>query len=243
MPNGGQLQISAANVVLNARYVGTDAQTKSGCYIMVNVADRGSGIPAAIREQIFDPFFTTKKTGKGTGMGLSAVQAIVKNHGGFINLHSAEGRGTIFKIYFPVLEGVPVNDAVIIVTQPPRGHRELVLVVDDDATVRMITQQTLEAFGYQVLIAEDGAEAVARYVQHSSAIAAILLDMMMPVMDGMATIETLLQINPQVKIIASSGLAINGIVAKAAKTGVTHFLQKPYTAETLLKTLALVLAP
>ena len=142
-----------------------------------------------------------------------------------------------------MLEGVPVNDAVIIVTQPPRGHRELVLVVDDDATVRMITQQTLEAFGYQVLIAEDGAEAVARYVQHSSAIAAILLDMMMPVMDGMATIETLLQINPQVKIIASSGLAINGIVAKAAKTGVTHFLQKPYTAETLLKTLALVLAP
>ncbi len=242
MPNGGQLQLSVANVVLDARYVGTDAQTKPGCYVMISVADRGSGIPAAIHDQIFEPFFTTKEVGKGTGLGLSTVQAIVKSHGGFINLHSAEGRGTVFKLYIPVLEGAPPNDEAIFAASPPHGHSEWVIVVDDDTAVRMITQQTLEAFGYQVLVAEDGAEAVAHYVQHSGEIAAFLIDMMMPVMDGMTTIETLLQINPQVKIIAASGLVTHGMTAQATQVGVTHFLQKPYTAETLLKTLACVLA-
>jgi CheY-like chemotaxis protein len=241
MPEGGELKLSAVNLTLDAQYASMNPEAKPGQYVLLKVTDTGMGIPKTIRDRIFDPFFTTKEIGKGTGLGLATVQAVVKSHGGFVNVYSEEGRGTEFRIYLPSYtgEGGVTQDAVP--TQLRRGHGEIVLVVDDEESVRSITQQTLEAFGYRVLLAEDGADALAVYMQHRAEIAVVLTDMMMPVMDGFATIQTLRKINPKVKIVAASGLAANGMVAKAANAGIQHFLSKPYTADAMLRVLSEIL--
>lgn len=238
MPNGGRLQLTVANVILDEQYATMHAQAKAGPYVMIKVSDTGAGIPLSIRDRIFDPFFTTKEVGKGTGLGLATVQAVVRSHGGFLNLYSEEGMGTAFTLYFPGLEGTSAEQAASIEIKLPRGHGELVLVIDDEAAVRTITQQTLEAFGYRVLLAEDGAEALSIYVQHRDEIAVVLTDMMMPVIDGYSTIQALMRINSQVEIIAASGLASHDMVSKAMSAGVKHFIPKPYSAETMLQALA-----
>jgi nitrogen-specific signal transduction histidine kinase/ActR/RegA family two-component response regulator len=238
MPNGGRLQLTLANVILDEQYATMHAQAKAGPYVMIKVSDTGSGISPSIRERIFDPFFTTKEVGKGTGLGLATVQAVVKSHGGFLNLYSEEGTGTVFTLYFPGLEGISAAQAGTMEVKLPRGQGEVVLVIDDEAAVRTITQQTLEAFGYRVLLAEDGAEALSIYVQNRDEIAVVLTDMMMPIIDGYSTIQALMRINSQVKIIAASGLASHDMVSKAMSAGVKHFIPKPYSAETLLQTLA-----
>jgi CheY-like chemotaxis protein len=227
--------------MLDAEYAGMNREVQPGQYILIRVSDSGTGIPKAIRDRIFDPFFTTKEVGKGTGLGLSTVQAVVKSHGGQINVYSEEGHGTEFRIYLPAYAGEGESSRVDEPAQLQRGHGEIILVVDDEEAVREITQQTLEAFGYRVLVAEDGAAALAIYRQHRAVIAVVLTDMMMPVMDGLATIRALRKINPQVKIIAASGLAASSMVTKAVNAGVMHFLPKPYTAEVMLRVLAEIL--
>lgn len=169
-------------------------------------------------------------------MGLSTVTAIVKSHGGFINVYSEVGNGTTFKVYLPAMQlGSEERKQQPGQVSLPRGNGETILVVDDEDSVLIITGQTLQAFGYRVLTATDGADAVAVYVQNKNEIALVLTDMMMPIMDGAATIQALLRINPAVKIIAASGLATNGGAFKTQGAEVKRFLTKPYTAETLLK--------
>lgn len=241
MPVGGELIISVDNLHLDEQYASMDPEAQPGPYVRLMVADTGMGIPKEIRDRIFDPFFTTKETGSGTGLGLSTVRGIVKGHRGLINVYSEEGQGTVFKIYFPALASESGQIGPPKPEELPRGNGELILVVDDEVAVRTITEQTLEAFGYQVLLAEDGAEALSIFVQHRERIAAVLTDMMMPVMDGIATIQALHRIDPSVKIVAASGLAANGMVAKAAGAGVKNFLAKPYTAEALLTMLEQIL--
>lgn len=241
MRESGTLALAATNVTLDAQFVATTPEAKTGPYVMLSVSDTGTGIVPEIRDRIFEPFFTTKEVGKGTGLGLATVHAIVKSHGGFITLHSEVGLGTTFKVYLPAdpaLRPVPPAPSRV---APPRGRGELVLVVDDEAAVRQITQQTLEAFGYRVRTANDGAEAVSLYSKHAKEIALVITDMMMPVMDGAATIQVLQRLNPVVKIIAASGLNANENVAKAASLGVGDFLAKPYTSETMLTMLRKVL--
>ena len=240
MPRGGTLSLSAENKLLDAHYAGLEANARPGPHVMLQIEDSGTGIPPEILDKIFDPFFTTKEPGKGTGLGLSTSLAIVKSHGGFIRVYSEPGRGTRFRIYLPATDRQSAAEAVA-APELPRGHGELVLVVDDEASVRQITRQTLEAFGYRVLLASDGAEAVAIYAAERERVAVVLTDMMMPVMDGPATIQVLLRMNPKVRIIAASGLNANGRVAKAANAGARHFLPKPYTAEALLTALRNVL--
>jgi CheY-like chemotaxis protein len=176
--------------------------------------------------------------GKGTGLGLSSVKAIVKSHGGFINVYSEVGRGSTFKVCFPAQEssGEAVDEMKREEDALLHGSGETILVVDDEAPILAITSETLRTFGYNVLTAANGAEAVAIYAQHKD-IAVVLTDLSMPVMDGRATIYALLKINPKVKIIAMSGMDENESVAKAATAGIKHFISKPYTASTLLKTL------
>ena len=210
--------------------------------MVIQVADTGTGIPPEIVEKIFDPFFTTKEVGKGTGLGLSTSLAIVKSHGGFFRVNSERGRGTCFSVYLPA-QMAATADAVVRPPELPRGNGELVLVVDDESSGRQITRETLEAFGYQVILAADGVEAVALYAARLEKISVVLTDMMMPVMDGPATIQVLMKINPRIRIIAASGLNSEDRVAKAVSAGVKHFLAKPYSAETLLKTLREVLSP
>jgi len=242
MPHGGNLAISVENCVLDEHYVAMNAQARPGRYVQISVTDSGTGIPPGLIDKIFEPFFTTKELHKGTGLGLSTVMAIVKSHDGIINVYSEPGTGTTFTLYLPAVETSSTRrkeqseQAAL-----PRGNGETVLVVDDEASVLTITSQTLQAYGYRVLSAVDGAHAVAMYAQHQNEIAAVLTDMMMPVMDGPATIRALLRINPAVKIIAASGLDAHGIAVKVSDASVKHFLMKPYTTGALLKALRMIL--
>ena len=236
MPGGGTLTVSARSITLDENYAAMHASAKPGDYVMFKVTDTGCGIPPQVLEKIFDPFFTTKELGKGTGLGLSTVLAIVKSHDGFLNVYSEQNNGTTFTVFFPA--SVSASDVSgQIEEMHPRGRGELILVVDDEAAVRTITQQTLEAFGYRALVAADGAEALTLYSQHQAEVAAVLTDMMMPVMDGPATIQVLKHMNPAIKIIAASGLVNEEGATRAAGMGVKHFLPKPYTAQTVLTTL------
>jgi PAS domain S-box-containing protein len=236
MPKGGRLNITASNVTIDAQFAATSHGAVPGTYVLLTIADTGCGIPADVRDRIFEPFFTTKEVGKGTGLGLATVHTVVKNHGGFLNLESEVGEGTTFKIYLPADLAIRAPEtAQPFASQMPRGQDELVMVVDDEYSILEITQQTLEAFGYRVVTARNGAEAVSLYAKRVQEIALVLTDMMMPIMDGVATIHVLGCINPNVKIIAATGLELAENMAKANSAGVRDFLQKPYTAETLVR--------
>jgi PAS domain S-box-containing protein len=241
MPNGGRLHIEAKNNVLDDTYAQMIPDAKPGRYVKLTISDNGTGISAAHIGRIFDPFFTTKETGKGTGLGLSTVQGIVKGHGGFVNVYSEVGKGTQFRIYLPALEAGQIENVPLANPDLPIGQGELILVVDDEVAIREVTKATLEAFNYTVITASDGTEALALYAQHGADIKVVLTDMMMPYLDGPATIRALQKFNPNIKIIASSGLADNGKAVEAADLGVKTFLAKPYTADRLLKTLAEIL--
>jgi CheY-like chemotaxis protein len=242
MPNGGKLSIGVENFVLDEQYATMNTQAKPGRYVLISVSDSGTGIPPDLLEKIFEPFFTTKELGKGTGLGLSTVLGIVRSHEGVVNVYSEPGKGTTFRVYLPAIqqatEGQKRQTQSIAL---PRGNGELILVVDDEASVLTITSQTLNAFGYRVLTATDGAEAVALYAKHQNEIAVVLTDMMMPMMDGLATIRALQRINPTVKIVAASGLNANGGTLRDNDANVKHFLMKPYTAGTLLKSIRMIL--
>jgi PAS domain S-box-containing protein len=242
MPNGGVLTIEAENVLLDSLQTNASRDDRPRPHLMIAVADTGMGIPPEIREKIFDPFFTTKELGKGTGLGLSTSLGIVKSHGGFINVYSEPRVGTVFKVYIPALGVSHEASLKTDEEQLPRGHGELILLVDDEAAVRTITEQTLQAYGYKVITACDGAEAVEMYARHGEKVAVILMDMMMPVMDGPATVHTLSRRNQNLKIIAASGLSSEAHMAKAPNDAVKAFLPKPYVAETLLQTIHQVLA-
>jgi PAS domain S-box-containing protein len=242
MPNGGTLIVAVENCVLDEQYAGMNLQAKPGRYVNISVTDTGTGIPPALIDKIFEPFFTTKELNKGTGLGLSTVMAIVKSHDGIVNVYSEPGKGTTFKVYLPAMEiSSEARKEQTETANLPRGNGETVLVVDDEASILTITSQTLQAFGYRVLTATDGADAVAVYAEHRNEIAVVLTDMAMPVMDGPAAIHALTRMNPAIKIVAASGFTANGGAIKASGAGVKHFLTKPYTAGTLLKTIRTIL--
>jgi PAS domain S-box-containing protein len=236
MPNGGLLSLTAGNVVLDEHFAAMHIGAQTGPYVMLSVTDTGTGMPPALLDKIFEPFFTTKELNKGTGLGLSTVMGIVSSHGGTVNVYSEQGKGTTFKVFLPValasLDQQKKQTATGSLMQ--RGNGETILVIDDEAAILAITRKTLLNFGYQVLTAGDGVEAVALYARDPSAVDVVLTDIMMPILDGPATIRALLRINPAVKIIAASGLNENGSAAKVDDKRVKRFLMKPYTADTLL---------
>ena len=236
MPNGGTLTLSAQNVVLDEHYAGMNAEAKHGPHLVIQVEDTGTGMPPEVIDRIFEPFFTTKELGKGTGLGLSTTMAIVKSHGGFVRVYSEEGVGTKFRVHLPALGTAAAAEVPQESQDMPCGCGELLMVIDDELAIRQIAQHTLEAFGYRVLLAADGAEAAAIYAERRQDIHGVITDMMMPIIDGPSTIQVLLRMNPHARIIAASGLNANGMVAKATNAGVRHFISKPYTAETLLRT-------
>lgn len=234
MPRGGTLTVAATSLQADENYAGMTPNAKPGAYLKIKVTDTGAGIPREMLDKIFDPFFTTKELGKGTGLGLSTVLAIVKSHGGFVNVYSEPGNGTTFSICLPATDADEGESIMAQDAARPRGDGQLILIVDDEAAVRVITRQTLETYGYRVLVAEDGSEAVALYSRHRSEIAVVVTDMMMPVMAGEVTIQVLKRLNPAVKIIAASGLTNDGSAARVSAMGVRHFLLKPFTAQTIL---------
>jgi PAS domain S-box-containing protein len=236
MPDGGALTLSAEITTLTARQA-AEQGLQPGRYVAITVEDTGTGIPPEIVESIFDPFFTTKEPGKGTGLGLPTTLAIVQSHGGTIRVSSKPGVGTRFRVLLPVLPALTASTIVPDRAAPsklPRGHGELIMVVDDDEGVRRIITRALEAFGYRVIVAHDGSEAVATYRERGQEIALVLTDMMMPNMDGHSAIQALQALNPDVRIIASSGLDTSARQPAADAAGVKYFLPKPHSIETLL---------
>jgi len=241
MLNGGVLNLSASNQLLDGQCAAMIPGAKPGPYVLIELEDTGTGMPPDVMDRIFEPFFTTKELGKGTGLGLSSALAIIKSHHGFIRASSELHKGSKFQVYLPARMAEASVAAPPVQTEIPHGNGELVLLIDDEEPVRHITGQTLESFGYRVLPAVDGVEASTLYAAHKEQVAVVLTDMMMPVMDGPATIQVLLRMNPNVRIIAASGLSVKDMVAKATSAGVTDFIPKPYTAETLLRMLHKVL--
>jgi PAS domain S-box-containing protein len=233
MPNGGVLTLSIEPYFVDEVFAQTNFEAQVGEYVLITIADTGTGIPPEVRDRIFDPFFTTKAHGQGTGLGLSTVLGIVKTYGGFLRVSSEMGKGTQFKVYLPTTEETITE--IEQVSNLPRGQGELILIVDDDPVIQRTHQALLEGYSYKTLVANDGIEAVALYGKHKNDINIVLMDVMMPNMDGMTTIRILKKMNSKVKIVALSGLSSNKEAVLAA--GASVFLAKPFTVDDLLRSI------
>lgn len=242
MPDGGRLKISATAVTLGAEAPTLHVEAKPGNYMVISVSDTGQGIPPEIRARIFEPFFTTKELGKGTGLGLSTVLGIVKSHGGFLHVESEVGHGTHFKVYLPIVDSSAEKPHVPREKLSP-GRGETVLIVDDEMPILTALQRVLEKQGYQVLTASDGREALGIFLLEQGRIRAIVTDLMMPEMGGIALVRAVRALAPAVPIIAATGLDSSEKRSALAALSVSTVIPKPYTSEDLLQALAHVLPP
>jgi PAS domain S-box-containing protein len=241
MPNGGTLSLTVENVSIDENYARSYLDACVGPYLVITVEDTGVGIPQDILGRIFEPFFTTKEPGKGTGLGLSTVLGIVKSHGGFVSVDSELGRGTWFKVHLPAVEESkpqPAEDET-----PLEGNGELILVVDDEPAIREVTKVMLETHNYQAITASDTIEAIALYAERKKEIYAVAIDLMMPSLDTATTIRILQKIDPQVRIVLTSGLSASEVNARSMGTKVRGFLAKPFTDRELLKILRDIALP
>ena len=243
MPKGGTLVISGENVKMDENYAATMPGAAPGAYVAIGVTDTGSGMARTTVEKIFDPFFTTKDLGKGTGLGLSTTLGIVKSHGGFISVDSEVDKGTTFKVFLPAT----MADEAIAPSEMPaellQGDGELILVVDDEQSILSVTAMILESKGYRVITAHDGPEAVAIFAREMNALSAVLTDMSLPFMDGIALIRSLTKIKPSTSFIASSGQGEHVYREQLEKLGVTNLLSKPYDTQKLLEAIRNALGP
>jgi PAS domain S-box-containing protein len=235
MPEGGTLSMALERVELDEVGANLMPPASPGPYVVLTVADSGHGIPADILDKIFDPFFTTKEPGQGTGLGLSTVHGIVASHGGVVDVHSAVGQGTEFRVYLPATlsrartaEPDTENEAVI------RGNGQRVLVVDDERLVREMLRCTLETHGYAVTVADSGLQALELYGQAPGLFDVVLMDTWMPHMDGLSTIHRLARVDPLARVIAMSGLAEVREKALGTSPVVKMFLLKPWRTVELL---------
>jgi len=231
MLNGGVLTLSVENCFIDATFAQLHLDAHEGNHLLVTIADTGTGIAPALLDRIFDPFFTTKEPGKGTGLGLSTVLGIVRNYRGFLQVNSQVGKGTQFQVYLPAIE--TASSAATPAEEPLHGNGELILIVDDDIAVQQINRSLLESYHYQTLIASDGIEAITLYAKHKESIRAVLIDIMMPNLDGVTAIRTLKKIDSSANVVAMSGLSHHEELALSA--GANVFLPKPYIAADLLK--------
>src|SRR6267143_2214135 len=242
MPEGGTLTMKGENVSLDEQTARFYLNAKPGNYVLLSIMDSGTGISPDILEKIFDPFFTTKEVGKGTGLGLSTVSTIVKSYGGFITVDSTVGKGSVFEVYIPATNAeVSPQKKDESRRELPVGRGESVLIVDDELSIREITKETLEAYGYRTATAKDGIEALTIIEKDRHKFSLVLTDMMMPSMDGASLIRTLRRLTPDIKVIAVSGATDQDVLEKVKKSHVEAFLPKPIQAENLLRLLDTIL--
>jgi PAS domain S-box-containing protein len=238
MPKGGHLRLRVSTATLTEPMPALPTPAQPGTYIVLEVADTGCGIAPADRERIFDPFFTTKEVGKGTGLGLSTALGIVQSHRGVVIVESEPNRGTTFKVFLPTSPDAPEKNTSEINRLPPRGAGEVILIVDDEPDVVEGLRQLLEQHNYCVYTAANGEQALDLIGRREHRIDAMVTDIMMPAMDGMALIRAVRSVMPELKIIASTGLGTD--MGGATRTqelkslGVAYFLPKPYGTEKLL---------
>jgi two-component system cell cycle sensor histidine kinase/response regulator CckA len=239
MPGGGELYLETGNVLL-----GDDPATsytiKPGRYVKVSITDTGTGMDAKTRERIFDPFFTTKTMGRGTGLGLAMVYGTIKGHGGMIDVTSEPGQGTAFYIYLPASEKTIVREKPAV--KEILTGTETVLLVDDEQMVLEVTRKLLESLGYRVHAAGGGQEAIAVYMEKRKEIDLLILDMIMPGISGGETFDCLKEINPNIRVLLSSGYSINGQAQEILERGCNGFLQKPFQLEKLSQKIREVLS-
>ena len=236
MPQGGRLSIQTENILLDNDYCRVHVGVKPGPHVMLTVSDTGRGIDKGLMERIFDPFYSSKARDyrKGTGLGLSVVQGIVQQHGGHITVESEISQGTFFRMYFPALEHEIVPEYVETKIPFSAGGTETILLVEDDEAVRELGVIILEKFGYTVLSEGDGQEALDVYEKEQGNISLVILDILMPRMDGKECLEQLLRINPTVKAIISSGVGQEDLIQDVVKLGAKGAVNKPYGMRQLL---------
>jgi CheY-like chemotaxis protein len=225
MPGGGDLTIRTENVRLTKDYAKPYVVTP-GKFVKISIADTGIGMDEDVRQRIFEPFFSTKGMGRGTGLGLASTYGIIQNHGGFINVESEKDAGTTFHIYLPAFENkVPTIEKTVGEVAEGTGN---VLLVDDEAYILDIGRKLMGRFGYKVITAGSGQEALEIYEQDPAAIDIVILDMIMPKLDGGKTYDRLKKIDPNVKVLLSSGYSIAGKASEILKRGCNGFIQKPF---------------
>ena len=241
-PPGGRITVSAKNVDVDRHLVAMNPGAQVGPHVAFSVADTGAGMSAETMQKIFDPFFTTKEVGKGTGLGLATVVGIVKSHAGFLTLKSYLGVGSTFTVFIPAAQQTEAPSGPAEAGPISDGGGRRVLLVDDEPAIREAVGYTLQASGYRVFTAEDGTDALALYHQRRSEIDIVLTDISMGQMDGVTLARALKKLNPNVRVIVSSGHFQKENVTILESIGVTTFLDKPYTADKLLRSLQAELA-
>ena len=238
MPSGGDLTLKTRNVTLDEAYV-RNYKVKPGNYVMLTVTDTGVGIDDRAKERIFEPFFTTREMGRGRGLGLASAYGIIRGHQGIINIYSEEGQGTTFNLFLPATEKTAVKETV-----PPKGlleGTETILFVDDEDVIIDVNREILESLGYKVVAAKSGQEALEVYRKLQGKISLIILDMIMPGMDGEATYDSLKKVNPELRVILSSGYSKNEQAKAILEKGCQAFIQKPFSISDLSMTIRQVL--
>jgi len=231
MPSGGNLYITVENIVIDETYIMTFA-IQLGRYVRVSITDTGVRMDEATRQRVFDPFFTTREIGRGTGLGLASVYGIIKNHGGFINVYSEKEKGSTFNIYLPAFEKIKKDDEKKEIDRRISGTGTI-LFVDDEKMIIDVGQAILKKLGYSVLVATAGKEAVDIYEKNREKIDLVVLDMIMPDMNGSEVFEKIREINPDVKVLLSSGYALNGQASGIMEKGCNGFIQKPFNVKKL----------
>ncbi len=226
MPNGGILTLETRNVTLDEEYARTVLEARPGRYVCLSVSDTGCGMSPEVQARLFEPFFTTKERGKGTGLGLAVVYGIVKGHGGFINVYSEEGRGSTFHIYLPAI-ALTAKEKEVEMLELPAGT-ETILLVDDEEAVRELGQRVLGRCGYTVLTAENGVQALEVYQAHQKEIALVVLDAVMPQMGGRECLRRLQELDPQVKVLISTGYTADDSAQKLIAEGALGVVEKPF---------------
>jgi PAS domain S-box-containing protein len=236
MPNGGTLHLRAENRRIDIAEARNHPDAQPGPYLVIEVTDTGIGIPPEVMEHIWEPFFTTKGEGRGTGLGLSTVRGIVANHGGFISLESTPGRGTTFRIFLPADDGAAEPADKGAAGQPmPRGNGELVLFVDDEASIRDLGTAILSRFGYRVVTARDGIDAMTHYAPRAAEFALVLTDIDMPGMGGFELASAITKLNPSARLVFMTGLDAHDEAGRPALPAGLRVLSKPFAVEDLLQ--------
>lgn len=230
MPEGGDLFLTTTNVKVS-ELAGKEDPPKPGDYVLLTVSDQGVGMDPETLHRIFDPFFTTKQGGRGTGLGLAATYGIVKGHGGFIEVESQKGHGSTFKIYLPVSTHLsPPQRTSFGLSLKPAGK---ILLVDDEEVILEVGEKILKTLGYQPLVAKGGIRAVEIFKEHHQSIDLVILDIIMPQMNGGEVYDRLKEISPEVKVLLSSGYSLDGEASNIMAKGCDGFIQKPFDIEQL----------